>query len=126
MSQLVNYRIIEAGLRVLADKAHESAVAQEEGKPIPCGLSEGDLELVALLTAMMNDTQANKGWCAYEMGKSISSFEKYVHDGKIPEGIIQMVAEHQNKGNDNGVGNNIGNGYQPFIPAYQISTHSAD
>lgn len=27
MSQLVNYRIIEAGLRVLADKAHESAVA---------------------------------------------------------------------------------------------------
>ena len=58
MSQLVNYRIIEAGLRVLADKAHESAVAQEEGKPIPCGLSEGDLELVALLTAMMNDTHS--------------------------------------------------------------------
>ena len=46
MSQLVNYRIIEAGLRALADKAHESAVAQEEGKPIPCGLSEGDLESV--------------------------------------------------------------------------------
>lgn len=84
MSQLVNYSIIEAGLRALADKAHESAVAQAEGKPIPCGLSEGDMELVALLTAMMNDTQANKGWCAHEMGKSISSFEKYVHDGKIP------------------------------------------
>lgn len=83
MSQLVNYSIIEAGLRALADKAHESAVAQAEGKPIPCGLSEGDMELVALLTAMMNDTQANKGWCAHEMGKSISSFEKYVHDGKI-------------------------------------------
>ena len=64
MSQLVNYSIIEAGLRALADKAHESAVAQAEGKPIPCGLSEGDMELVALLTAMMNDTQANKGWCA--------------------------------------------------------------
>ena len=75
MSQLVNYSIIEAGLRALADKAHESAVAQAEGKPIPCGLSEGDMELVALLTAMMNDTQANKGWCAHEMGKSISSFE---------------------------------------------------
>ena len=28
MSQLVNYSIIEAGLRALADKAHESAVAQ--------------------------------------------------------------------------------------------------
>lgn len=83
MSQLVNYSIIEAGLRALADKAHESAVAQAEGKPIPCGLSEGDMELVALLTAMMNDTQANKGWCAHEMGKSISSFEKYVHDGSI-------------------------------------------
>lgn len=27
MSQLVNYSIIEAGLRALADKAHESAVA---------------------------------------------------------------------------------------------------
>lgn len=53
MSQLVNYSIIEAGLRALADKAHESAVAQAEGKPIPCGLSEGDMELVALLTAMM-------------------------------------------------------------------------
>ena len=51
------------------------------------------MELVALLTAMMNDTQANKGWCAHEMGKSISSFEKYVHDGKIPEGIHdQFVA----------------------------------
>lgn len=58
MSQLVNYSIIEAGLRALADKAHESAVAQAEGKPIPCGLSENDMELVALLTAMMNDTQA--------------------------------------------------------------------
>lgn len=34
MSQLVNYSIIEAGLRALADKAHESAVAQAEGKPI--------------------------------------------------------------------------------------------
>lgn len=56
MSQLVNYSIIEAGLRALADKAHESAVAQAEGKPIPCGLSENDMELVALLTAMMNDT----------------------------------------------------------------------
>ena len=55
MSQLVNYRIIEAGLRALADKAHESAVAQEEGKPIPCGLSEGDLELVALLTASKHE-----------------------------------------------------------------------
>lgn len=33
MSQLVNYSIIEAGLRALADKAHESAVAQAEGKP---------------------------------------------------------------------------------------------
>lgn len=66
MSQLVNYSIIEAGLRALADKAHESAVAQAEGKPIPCGLSEGDMELVALLTAMMNDTQANKGWCAHK------------------------------------------------------------
>ena len=96
MSQLVNYRIIEAGLRVLADKAHESAVAQEEGKPIPCGLSEG--ELVALLTAMMNDTQANKGWCAHEMGKSISSFEKYVHDGKIPEGIHDQFG-HEKKWN---------------------------
>ena len=42
MSQLVNYSIIEAGLRALADKAHESAVAQAEGKPIPCGLSEGE------------------------------------------------------------------------------------
>lgn len=31
MSQLVNYSIIEAGLRALADKAHESAVAQAEG-----------------------------------------------------------------------------------------------
>lgn len=91
MSQLVNYSIIEAGLRALADKAHESAVAQAEGKPIPCGLSENDMELVALLTAMMNDTQANKGWCAHEMGKSISSFEKYVHDGKIPEGIHDHV-----------------------------------
>lgn len=60
MSQLVNYSIIEAGLRALADKAHESAVAQAEGKPIPCGLSENDMELVALLTAMLNDTQANK------------------------------------------------------------------
>lgn len=98
MSQLVNYRIIEAGLRVLADKAHESAVAQEEGKPIPCGLSEGYLELVALLTAMMNDTQANKGWCAHEMGKSISSFEKYVHDGKIPEGIHDQFG-HEKKWN---------------------------
>lgn len=98
MSQLVNYRIIEAGLRVLADKAHESAVAQEEGKPIPCGLSEGDLELVALLTTMMNDTQANKGWCAHEMGKSISSFEKYVHDGKIPEGIHDQFG-HEKKWN---------------------------
>ena len=39
MSQLVNYSIIEAGLRALADKAHESAVAQAEGKPIPCGIS---------------------------------------------------------------------------------------
>lgn len=29
MSQLVNYSIIEAGLRALADKAHESAEAQE-------------------------------------------------------------------------------------------------
>lgn len=96
MSQLVNYRIIEAGLRALADKAHESAVAQEEGKPIPCGLSEGDLELVALLTAMMNDTQANKGWCAHEMGKSISSFEKYVHDGKIPEGIHDQFGHEKN------------------------------
>lgn len=56
MSQLVNYSIIEAGLRALADKAHESAVAQAEGKSIPCGLSEGDMELVALLTAMMNGT----------------------------------------------------------------------
>ena len=98
MSQLVNYRIIEAGLRVLADKAHESAVAQEEGKPIPCGLSEGHLELVELPTAMMNDTQANKGWCANEMGKSISSFEKYVHDGKIPEGIHDQFG-HEKKWN---------------------------
>ena len=98
MSQLVNYSIIEAGLRALADKAHESAVAQAEGKPIPCGLSEGDMELVALLTAMMNDTQANKGWCAHEMGKSISSFEKYVHDGKIPEGIHDQFG-HEKKWN---------------------------
>ena len=98
MSQLVNYSIIEAGLRALADKAHESAVAQAEGKPIPCGLSEGDMELVALLTAMMNDTQANKGWCAHEMGKSISSFEKYVHDGKIPEGIHDQFV-HEKKWN---------------------------
>lgn len=97
MSQLVNYSIIEAGLRALADKAHESAVAQAEGKPIPCGLSEGDMELVALLTAMMNDTQANKGWCAHEMGKSISSFEKYVHDGKIPEGIHDQFG-HEKSG----------------------------
>lgn len=98
MSQLVNYSIIEAGLRALADKAHESAVAQAEGKPIPCGLSEGDMELVALLTAMMNDTQANKGRCAHEMGKSISSFEKYVHDGKIPEGIHDQFG-HEKKWN---------------------------
>ena len=69
MSQLVNYSIIEAGLRALADKAHESAVAQAEGKPIPCGLSEGDMELVALLTAMMNDTQATKGWCRARNGQ---------------------------------------------------------
>ena len=96
--KLVNYSIIEAGLRALADKAHESAVAQAEGKPIPCGLSEGDMELVALLTAMMNDTQANKGWCAHEMGKSISSFEKYVHDGKIPEGIHDQFG-HEKKWN---------------------------
>lgn len=75
-----------------------SAVAQAEGKPIPCGLSEGDMELVALLTAMMNDTQANKGWCAHEMGKSISSFEKYVHDGKIPEGIHDQFG-HEKKWN---------------------------
>nr|DAH17191.1 MAG TPA: hypothetical protein [Bacteriophage sp.] len=87
MSQLVNYRIIAAGLQALADKATESAIAQEQGNPIPCGMSENDLELVALLTAMMNDTQAGKGWCAHELGKSVSSFEKYVHDGKIPEGI---------------------------------------
>lgn len=66
--------------------------------PIPCGLSEGDMELVALLTAMMNDTQANKGWCAHEMGKSISSFEKYVHDGKIPEGIHDQFG-HEKKWN---------------------------
>ena len=58
MSQLVNYSIIEAGLRALADKAHESAVAQAEGKPIPCGLSEGDMELVALLTAMSTEVDA--------------------------------------------------------------------
>lgn len=50
MSQLVNYSIIEAGLRALADKAHESAVAQAEGKPIPCGLSENDMELVDMLS----------------------------------------------------------------------------
>ena len=61
-------------------------------------MSEGDLELVALLTAMMNDTQANKGWCAHEMGKSISSFEKYVHDGKIPEGIHDQFG-HEKKWN---------------------------
>lgn len=84
MSQLVNYSIIEAGLRALADKAHESAVAQAEGKPIPCGLSENDMELVALLTAMMNDTQANKGWCAHEMGslslplRSMFTMERYL------------------------------------------------
>lgn len=56
MSQSVNYSIIGAGLRALADKAHEPAVAQAEGKPVPCGLPEGDMELAALLTAMMNDT----------------------------------------------------------------------
>ena len=61
MSQLVNYSIIEAGLRALADKAHESAVAQAEGK-------------------------------------SISSFEKYVHDGKIPEGIHDQFG-HEKKWN---------------------------
>lgn len=85
MSQLVNYSIIEAGLRALADKAHESAVAQAEGKPIPCGLSEGDMELVALLTAMMNDTQANKGWCAHEMGKSISSLKSMFTMARYPK-----------------------------------------
>lgn len=95
MSQLVNYRIIEAGLRALADKAHESAVAQEEGKPIPCGMSETDLELVALLTAMLNDTHAGKGWCAHEMGKSVSSFEKYVHDGKVPEGVHEKFGHEK-------------------------------
>ena len=47
---------------------------------------------------MMNDTQANKGWCAHEMGKSISSFEKYVHDGKIPEGIHDQFG-HEKKWN---------------------------
>ena len=52
MSQLVNYSIIEAGLRALADKAHESAVAQAEGKPIPCGLSEGDMELVFISSGL--------------------------------------------------------------------------
>ena len=83
MSQLVNYSIIEAGLRALADKAHESAVAQAEGKPIPCGLSENDMELVALLTAMMNDTQANKGWCANEMGKSIASTGVVVNTNNV-------------------------------------------
>lgn len=56
------------------------------------------MELVALLTAMLNDTQANKGWCAHEMGKSISSFEKYVHDGKIPEGIHDQFG-HEKKWN---------------------------
>lgn len=96
MSQLVNYSIIEAGLRALADKAHESAVAQAEGKPIPCGLSENDMELVALLTAMMNDTQANKGWCAHEMGKSISSFEKEV-DAMLRQSkaILESVDYHE-------------------------------
>ena len=98
MPQVLTYRILKEGLRVLADKSHEQTGEQEEGKPIPCGLSEGDLELVALLTAMMNDTQANKGWCAHEMGKSISSFEKYVHDGKIPEGIHDQFG-HEKKWN---------------------------
>ena len=88
----------DCSFHVVHKAAHESAVAQAEGKPIPCGLSEGDLELVALLTAMMNDTQANKGWCAHEMGKSISSFEKYVHDGKIPEGIHDQFG-HEKKWN---------------------------
>ena len=98
MSQLVNYRIIEAGLRALADKVHESVVAQEQGKPIPCGLSETDLELVELFVAMLNDTQANKGWCANELGKSVSSFEKYVASGKIPEGIHDQFG-HEKKWN---------------------------
>lgn len=98
MSQLVNYRIIEAGLRALADKAKESAEAQEQGKPIPCGLSETDLELVELFVAMLNDTQANKGWCANELGKSVSSFEKYVASGKIPDGIHDQFG-HEKKWN---------------------------
>lgn len=98
MSQLVNYRIIEAGLRALADKVHESVVAQEEGKPIPCGLSETDLDLLTLVTAMMNDTQANKGWCAHELGKSVSSFDKYVASGKIPDGIHDQFG-HEKKWN---------------------------
>lgn len=98
MSQLINYRIVEAGLRALADKTHECVVAQEQGKPIPCGLSEMDLELVELLVAMMNDTQANKGWCANELGKSVSSFEKYVASGKIPDGIHDQFG-HEKKWN---------------------------
>lgn len=98
MSQLINYRIIEAGLRSLADKAKESAEAQEQGKPIPCGLSETDLTLIELLIAMMNDTQANKGWCANELGKSVSSFEKYVASGKIPDGIHDQFG-HEKKWN---------------------------
>lgn len=98
MSQLINYRIVEAGLRALSDQVHESVVAQEQGKPIPCGLSETDLTLVELLIAMMNDTQANKGWCANELGKSVSSFEKYVASGKIPDGIHDQFG-HEKKWN---------------------------
>lgn len=98
MSQLINYRIIEAGLKALTDQAHECVVAQEQGKPIPCGLSEMDLTLVELLIAMMNDTQANKGWCANELGKSVSSFEKYVASGKIPDGIHDQFG-HEKKWN---------------------------
>lgn len=51
MSQLVNYSIIEAGLRALADKAHESAVAQAEGNLI-CFFLKGCLFFLCLISLL--------------------------------------------------------------------------
>ena len=54
MSQLVNYSIIEAGLRALADKAHESAVAQAEGKPIHAErIKEGKISLAQSIKRLL-------------------------------------------------------------------------
>lgn len=85
--RLLSYRLLGNVLRSLSDSCFRAAEQQENGEAVTaCGMSSDDLDEVYQQVQWMLDGKMNKYEASRKLNCSISTFDRLVAAGTLPEG----------------------------------------